>query len=151
MGEQWGVFTTRFPHRAANWNGRPRTLQLVGHGYAPPALWHPGQGPVVPSGLCGHHADEHRWSSRTPPFSRETARLQGLPDSFDFGNQTPATTYRQMGNAVNVGVVWHVLREHVRRDEDILKTTPAGRRIVRAILDAPASPDEILEKHIPLG
>ena len=44
---------------------------------------------------------------------RETARLQGLPDWFDFGDQRPAATYKQMGNGVNVGAVWHVLREHV--------------------------------------
>ena len=62
---------------------------------------------------------------------RETARLQGLPDTFDFGDQRPAATYKQMGNGVNVGVVWHVLREHVRRDEDVLKRTKAGRQILR--------------------
>ena len=28
-----------------------------------------------------------------------------------------------MGNGVNVGAVWHILREHIRRDEDILKRT----------------------------
>ena len=47
-----------------------------------------------------------------------------------------------MGNGVNVGVVWHVLREHVARDEDVLKTTAAGRRILQAVLEAPLSPDD---------
>ncbi len=51
-----------------------------------------------------------------------------------------------MGNGVNVGAVWHVLREHVRRDEDVLKRTEAGRRILDAVLTAPLSPDEILAK-----
>lgn len=76
---------------------------------------------------------------------RETARLQGLPDWFDFGDQRPAATYRQMGNGVNVGAVWHVLREHVARDEDVLKKTAAGRRILGAVLAAPLSPDAVLD------
>ncbi|QCW51029.1 DNA cytosine methyltransferase [Nocardioides dongxiaopingii] len=81
---------------------------------------------------------------------REAARMQGLPNSFDFGDQRPAATYKQMGNGVNVAVVWHILREHVARDEDILKRTAPGRRIIQAVLqDAPRSPDQILEQHVP--
>lgn len=72
---------------------------------------------------------------------RETARLQGLPDWFDFGDQRPATTHRQMGNGVNVGAVWYVLGQHVRRDQHVLKRTEAGQRILEAVLAAPASPD----------
>ena len=49
-----------------------------------------------------------------------------------------------MGNGVNVGAVWHVLREHVRRDEDVLKRTAAGRNILGAVLAAPLSPDVAL-------
>lgn len=75
---------------------------------------------------------------------RETARLQGLPDWFDFGGQRPAATYKQMGNGVNVGAVWYILRKHVERDEDVLKRTQAGRRILAAVLGAPPSPDDIL-------
>lgn len=80
---------------------------------------------------------------------RETARLQGLPDSFVFPNQTPADTYRQMGNAVAVGAVWHVLRAHVARDHEILHRTTAGRRILDAVRQAPQSPMEILASHRP--
>lgn len=76
---------------------------------------------------------------------KETARLQGLPDWFDFGEQRPAATYKQMGNGVNVGAVWHILREHVYRDEDVLKRTAAGRRILDAVLTAPLSPDAVLK------
>jgi DNA (cytosine-5)-methyltransferase 1 len=46
---------------------------------------------------------------------REAARLQGLPDWFDFGDQSDATTYKQLGNGVSVGAVTHVLREFVRQ------------------------------------
>ena len=49
---------------------------------------------------------------------RETARLQGLPDTFVFPNQSAAATYRQMGNGVHVGAVWHILRNHIRRDRE---------------------------------
>jgi DNA (cytosine-5)-methyltransferase 1 len=40
---------------------------------------------------------------------REAARLQGLPDTFRLHDKD-GVTYRQMGNAVNVGVVEHVAR-----------------------------------------
>ena len=40
---------------------------------------------------------------------REAARLQGLPEWFDFGDQPDAATYKQMGNGVNVGAAYHVL------------------------------------------
>ena len=48
---------------------------------------------------------------------REAARLQGLPEWFDFGDQPDAATYKQMGNGVNVGAVWHVLREQLERGD----------------------------------
>ena len=76
---------------------------------------------------------------------KETARLQGLPDWFDFGDQRPAASYKQMGNGVNVGAVWHVMREHVNRDADVLKRTAAGRRILDAVQRAPLSPDGVLK------
>ena len=83
---------------------------------------------------------------------REAARLQGMPDNFDFGDQRTALTYKQLGNGVNVGAVWHVLREHVKRDEAILKTTETGRRIFQAVVvDAPDSPDDVLEKVVAEG
>lgn len=57
---------------------------------------------------------------------REAARLQGFSEHFDFGDQPAAATYKQLGNAVNVGVVQYVLYMHVLRDHEILrKTAPA--------------------------
>lgn len=47
---------------------------------------------------------------------REAARLQGLPEWFDFGGQGDALTYKQLGNGVAVGAVYHALRAHILRD-----------------------------------
>jgi DNA (cytosine-5)-methyltransferase 1 len=80
---------------------------------------------------------------------RETARLQGLPDSFVFPKQNAAATYKQMGNGVAVGAVWHVLRAHVERDAKVLRRTKAGRQLVEAVRQAPLSPVEILAQHVP--
>lgn len=75
---------------------------------------------------------------------RESARLQGFPDWFDFVDQPDSTSYKQLGNAVNVGVIFNVLKALVIRDIDLLKNNP---KITRSILGAPANPDHILEKY----
>ena len=80
---------------------------------------------------------------------RETARLQGLPDTFMFPDQPAAATYKQMGNGVNVGAVWHVFREHVKRDRALLEASPEGQAILDAVVTAPLRPNEILAKHSP--
>lgn len=60
---------------------------------------------------------------------REAARLQGLPESFDFPGQPDVLTYKQLGNGVNAGVVYHVAREQMLRSgaewEGIAATSPA--------------------------
>jgi DNA (cytosine-5)-methyltransferase 1 len=67
---------------------------------------------------------------------REAARLQGFPDTFDFGPQGDAETYKQLGNAVCVGVVSHIVRTHVAANRGDL---PA--RIVTAISDQSPTAD----------
>ena len=64
---------------------------------------------------------------------REVARLQGLPEWFDFGDQPDAATYKQAGNGVNVGAAYHVFREHVltqprRRSASVRPTWPRQLR-----------------------
>jgi len=75
---------------------------------------------------------------------REAARLQGLPEWFDFGDQSAAATYKQLGNGVSVGAVWHALRSLASRDEEILKST--APELLEAILNAPSNPDLALSK-----
>ncbi|MFJ9313445.1 DNA cytosine methyltransferase [Pimelobacter simplex] len=150
--ERWGVYTSAFPpsRRKLEWQAQdtPRLWDAVMHlrpsgirAKAPNYL--PALVAITQTSIVGPR--ERRLSPR------ETARMQGLPDTFVFGDQRPAATYKQMGNGVNVGVVWHVLREHVRRDEWLLKHSAEGRRIVDAVLEAPASPDAILAQHQPKG
>lgn len=116
--EKWGVWSPSFPpsRRKLEWQAQhtPRLWDMVMHlrpsgirAKAPTYL--PALVAITQTSVVGPR--ERRLSPR------ETARLQGLPDTFDFGDQRPAVTYRQMGNGVNVGVVWHIFREHALRDE----------------------------------
>lgn len=73
---------------------------------------------------------------------REAARLQGLPDAYSFGDQRDALTYKQMGNGVNTGVIWNVLKAHVERDKELLLATERGRAIYEAVSTAPNKPGE---------
>lgn len=83
---------------------------------------------------------------------REAARLQGFPDNFDFGKQPAAATYKQLGNGVNIGAVWNVLRAHAERDAAILRTTAVGNAILKAMVDdAPKSPDDRLPGAVSRG
>jgi DNA (cytosine-5)-methyltransferase 1 len=75
---------------------------------------------------------------------REGARLQGLPDWFDFVDQADKLTYKQLGNGVNVGAVYNVVKAQVIRDLDLLGEMPA---LTRSILGAPANPDFVLSDH----
>ncbi len=67
----------------------------------------------------------------------EAARLQGLPEWFDFGEQPDAATYKQLGNGVSVGAAYHVFRRHVLSDPDV---APQIRDAVLARGDAPELP-----------
>ncbi|QNN53580.1 DNA cytosine methyltransferase [Nocardioides mesophilus] len=148
--EKWGLFTGQFPpsRRKLEWQAQdtPRLWDTVMH-FRPSGIrakrptYLPALVAITQTSIVGPR--ERRLSPR------ETARLQGLPDTYDFGSQKASATYKQMGNGVNVGVVWHILREHVRRDEDVLKRTAAGRRLIDAVLGAPLSPDDRLAQHRP--
>jgi len=75
---------------------------------------------------------------------REGARLQGLPDWYDFVDQADSLTFKQLGNGVNVGAVYNVLKAQVLRDLDLLQGKP---QLVKAVLGSPHDPDDVLGSH----
>ena len=76
--------------------------------------------------------------------TREGARLQGLPDWYDFVDQADSLTFKQLGNGVNVGAVYNVLKAQVLRDLDLLSNQA---ELTKAILSAPSNPDKALENY----
>ena len=121
---RWGVNTDLFPpsRRKLEWQAQDATslwdcvMHLRPSGIrAKRATYLPALVAITQTSIIGPR--ERRISPR------EAARLQGLPEWFDFGPQPASATYRQLGNGVNVGVVQHILLSHVRRDEEILKRT----------------------------
>jgi DNA (cytosine-5)-methyltransferase 1 len=82
--------------------------------------------------------------------TREASRLQSLPEWFDFGDQKPSDTYKQLGNGVNIGAIWYVLKQAAIKYEDDLRRTAPD--LLSAILNAPDNPDQALAKlgkHLP--
>lgn len=84
--------------------------------------------------------------------TREAARLQGFPDNFDFGPQSDAATFKQLGNGVSIGAVWNILRAHAERDRAVLRASDRGRALLKALLDdAPKNPDDRLPAVVAAG
>ena len=73
---------------------------------------------------------------------REAARLQGFPDWFDFLDQASGQSYKQLGNAVNIGVVYNVIKAQVLRDIALLEKHD---QLIQSILTAPLSPTDHLK------
>ena len=165
---QWGVYTQLFPasRRKLEWQAqdtkslwhtvmhfRPSGIRAKRPTYLPALV------AITQTSIVGPR--ERRLSPR------ETARLQGLPDTFVFPDQPASATYRQMGNGVAIGAVQHVFREHVLRDAEILDGYAAdevtlpdgeapydpdgiGKRIVAAARSTtPAKVKEFLDAHVP--
>lgn len=76
----------------------------------------------------------------------EAANLQGFPKSFNFDHQSEAKSFKQLGNGVNIGVVWWVLKTLARKDKDLLSQTPEGERLLTLISQAPDNPDIAIGK-----
>jgi len=74
---------------------------------------------------------------------REAARLQSLPEWFDFGDQPAAATYKQCGNGVSIAAIWHVMKQAGLEYGEILRSTCP--RLARSLAQAPIDPSEILE------
>lgn len=146
----WGLFTDRFPasRRKLEWQAQETKslwdtiMHLRPSGIrAKRATYIPALVAITQTSIVGPR--ERRLSPQ------ETARLQGLPDSFLFPDQSAAATYKQMGNGVNVGAVWHIFREHVKRDRRHLQASVEGSAILEAVFAAPLRPNEILAGHVP--
>lgn len=143
---RWGVYTEAFPasRRKFEWQAQdtPRLWDAIMH-FRPSGIrakaptYVPALVAITQTSILGPR--ERRLSPR------EAARLQGLPDWFRFDGQPTASTYKQLGNGVSVGAVWHVLRSHVERDQEHLKRTQP--RLLRAVQASPSSPDEVLERR----
>jgi DNA (cytosine-5)-methyltransferase 1 len=69
---------------------------------------------------------------------QEAARLQGMPETFSFGNQSDVLSYKQLGNGVAVGAVYQVVRAAIQRDADILKET--NPKLLRSVKKAGQHP-----------
>lgn len=150
---RWGVFTPLFPpsRRKLEWQAqdtkslwdtvmhfRPSGIRAKRPTYLPALV------AITQTSIVGPR--ERRLSPR------ETARLQGLPDSFVFANQPASATYKQMGNGVAIGAVQHVFREHVLRDESLLSADSEGvgaRLVEVAKATTPAVFTQRLAKHRP--
>lgn len=76
---------------------------------------------------------------------REGARLQSLPESFDFADQTDAASYKQLGNGVNMSAVYHVMKALVERDRDLLASS---RSLVKSVSQSPTSLNSALDNRL---
>lgn len=140
--QKWGVYTDKFPpsRRKLEWQAQntPSLWDTVMH-FRPSGIrakrptYLPALVAITQTSIIGPLA--RRLSVR------EAARLQGLPDTFSFGDQKDSASYKQLGNGVNIGAVWFVLKQHVARDRALLEKTVAGRAILSAIESSPDNPD----------
>ena len=145
---KWGVFTEAFPpsRRKFEWQAQDaaRLWDCVLH-FRPSGIrakrptYLPALVAITQTSVVGPR--ERRLSPR------EAARLQGLPEWFSFGAQSDATTYRQLGNGVSVGAVWHVVRAHLARDGELIRRRSPG--LAAALEESPISPDAVLASMAP--
>jgi DNA (cytosine-5)-methyltransferase 1 len=143
--EKWDFFSNKFPasRRKLEWQAQdtPRLWDTVMH-FRPSGIrakkanYLPALVAITQTSIIGPRR------RRLSP--KEAARLQGFPDWFDFGSQKPAATYKQLGNGVSVGAVWHVVSEAVSEYENILKLTCPS--LVESVKTAPENPDEALNQ-----
>jgi len=141
--EKWGVYSESFPRsrRKLEWQAQDTAtlwetvMQLRPSGIrAKQATYLPALVAITQTSIIGTR------KRRLSP--REAARLQGFPDWFDFGDQSTSATYKQLGNSVNIGVVWHVFIELVKQNKELLNRIAPN--IVRAVELAPVNPDKAL-------
>ena len=142
--EKWGVYTDTFPasRRKLEWQAqdtaslwdtvmhfRPSGIRAKRPTYLPALV------AITQTSIIG--------PLRRRLSTQEAARLQGLPDWFTFGGQKQSNTYRQLGNGVNIGAIWYVLRHAaIRYEKDLKKASP---KLYRALTSSHLNPDDALE------
>ena len=72
---------------------------------------------------------------------QEASRLQKFPRNFRFNPDKDSQSYKQLGNAVSVGVIWQILKALVERDSVLLAASEKGREISKLVRKAPDDPD----------
>ena len=141
--EKWNFYSDRFPpsRRKFEWQAQDNpdlwscVMQMRPTGIrAKRPTYLPALVAITQTSIIG--------SRRRRLSPREAARLQSLPDWFDFGDQPDSATYKQLGNGVSVAAIWHVLRETVSLYEGVLTVT--APRLVEAVKKGPVNPDEAL-------
>lgn len=145
---RWAFYTDRFPasRRKFEWQAQDHpdlwsaVMQMRPTGIrAKRPTYLPALVAITQTSIIG--------SRRRRLSPREAARLQSLPDWFDFGGQSDSATYKQLGNGVSVAAVWHVVREAVLAHERVLtETTPA---LVELVKNSSINPDDALDKMHP--
>ena len=141
---RWDLYSDRFPpsRRKLEWQAgdtdslwrsfmhfRPSGIRVKSPNYFPALV------AINQTSIIG--------SRRRRLSPREAARLQGFPEWFNFGDQSAAATYRQLGNSVNIGVVWNVLKRMAETEEHELRYSAPG--LLRSIKKSPQNPDIALE------
>lgn len=143
--KKWDFYSDKFPasRRKLEWQAQdtPSLWETVMH-FRPSGIrakrstYLPALVAITQTSIIGSR--ERRLSVR------EAARLQGLPEWFSFDEQSDKASYKQLGNGVSVGAVWHVVRTTVERHQDVIeKTCP---ELVKSVLSKPANPDSALKK-----
>lgn len=144
--KKWGVYTNQFPasRRKLEWQAQdtPSLWETVMH-FRPSGIR--AKKPTYLPALVAITQTSILGKQRRRLSVREAARLQGLPDWFDFGDQKDSVSYRQLGNGVNVGAVWYVLRQQATRDSDLLKKKAPN--LLAAILNSPQNPDDAIRSR----
>lgn len=71
---------------------------------------------------------------------REAARLQAFPEWYKFDKQADAATYKQLGNAVNINVIYWLLRRFIlQNSEEIGQIAP---ELLKLAQDSPENGDD---------
>ena len=143
--QKWDFYSDKFPasRRKFEWQAQdtPRLWDTIMH-FRPSGIR--AKRPTYVPALVAITQTSIIGSRKRRLSPREAARLQGLPDWFDFNSQPDAMTYKQLGNGVSVGAVWHVVRQAITEYEEILKKSCP--KLVELVQEAPIRPDDALRE-----